>query len=124
RAGDDALDLRAAPAPVLRGAEPEALARAELALSESVATYARQASGGRVDPRSISNQITAKPEWIEPARSLADVSAASDAGAKLESYNPQHRGYQQLREKLAELRQAAPAVAQRPIPMGPVLKAG
>ena len=124
RAGDDALDLRAAPAPVLRGTAPEALAAADLALSDSVATYARQASGARIDPRSISNQITQKPELVEPPRSLVEVATATDAGAMLESYNPQHRGYRTLRDKLAELRQAAPAIAQRAIPTGPVLKAG
>ncbi|MDB5642046.1 MAG: ErfK/YbiS/YcfS/YnhG family protein [Hyphomicrobiales bacterium] len=124
RAADDALDLRSAPAPVLRGAEATALAAADLALSDSVATYARQASGARIDPRAISSQITVKPEVIEPSRSLVEVAAAADAGATLEGYNPQHRGYRTLRDKLAELRHAAPAVAQRPIPMGPVLKAG
>ena len=124
RAADDGLDLRAAPAPVLRTAEAEALARADLALSESVVTFARQASGARIDPRQISHHITARPEIIEPSRSLTEVASASDAGAKLESYNPQHRGYRLLRDKLAELRHAAPAVAQRPIPMGPVLKPG
>jgi murein L,D-transpeptidase YcbB/YkuD len=124
RAGDDALDLRAAPPPVLRGTDADALAGADLALSESVATFARQASGARVDPRSISSQITAKPEIIEPSRSLVEVASAADAGEKLESYNPEHRGYRALRDKLAELRQAAPAVAQRAIPMGPVLKPG
>jgi murein L,D-transpeptidase YcbB/YkuD len=124
RAGDDALDLRAAPAPVLRATDPDALALVDLALSDSVATYARQASGARIDPRTISNQITSKPDIVEPARSLVEVAAASDAGAALENYNPRHRGYLTLRDKLAELRHAAPAVAQRAIPMGPVLKPG
>jgi len=124
RAADDALDLRTAPAPVLRAREPDALAAADLALSDSVATYARQASGARIDPRTISHQITEKPEIVEPSRSLVEVATAADAGAMLESYNPQHRGYRTLRDKLAELRQAAPAMAQRAIPTGPVLKVG
>lgn len=125
RAGDDALDLRSAPVPPLSSSDAGALAGADLALSETIATYARQASGGRIDPRVISNLITAKPEVVGPGKSLVEVSSAADPGAVLEAYNPQqHAGYRALRDKLAELRRAAPAVARRTIPMGPVLKPG
>ena len=126
RAGDDALDLRGTPIPALSGKDDAALAVADVALSESIASYARQASGVRIDPLTISKQITAKPEVVDVMRALADVSGAADAGDKLASYNPQHAGYLHLREKLAELRHAAPAVAQsrKRIPAGPVLKTG
>ena len=124
RAGDDAIDLRLTPLPVLRPGDAAALAMADLALSEAVANYARQASGGRIDPRSISKHISVRLDVIEPARSLAEISLASDAGAALVDYNPQHRGYRLLRDKLAEVRQAAPAVAQRRISSGPVLRPG
>jgi murein L,D-transpeptidase YcbB/YkuD len=126
RAGDDALNLRATPIPVLSGKDAAAIANADVALSESIAAYARQASGARIDPLTISKHITAKPSVVEVGRALNEVSSAADAGAKLASYNPQHAGYQLLREKLAELRHAAPAVAhaKKPIPTGPVLKAG
>jgi len=126
RAGDDALNLRATPIPVLSGKDAAAIANADVALSESIAAYARQASGARIDPLTISKHITAKPAVVEVGRALNEVSSAADAGAKLASYNPQHAGYQLLREKLAELRHAAPAVAhaKKRIPTGPVLKAG
>jgi len=126
RAGDDALNLRATPIPALSGKDAAAIANADVALSESIAAYARQASGVRVDPLTISKQITAKPAVVEVGRALNEVSSAGDAGAKLASYNPQHSGYQHLRDKLAELRHAAPAVAhaKKRIPAGPVLKAG
>jgi murein L,D-transpeptidase YcbB/YkuD len=124
RASDDAIDLRLTPLPVLRPGDAAALAMADLALSEAVANYARQASGGRIDPRSISKHISVRLDVIEPARSLAEISLASDAGAALVDYNPQHRGYRLLRDKLAEVRQAAPAVAQRRISSGPVLRPG
>ena len=126
RAADDALSLRATPIPALSGKDEAAIASADVALSESIAAYARQASGVRVDPLTISKQITAKPDVVDVGRALTEVSSATDAGAKLASYNPQHAGYQLLREKLAELRHAAPAVAQskKRIPAGPVLKAG
>lgn len=126
RAADDALSLRATPIPALSGKDEAAIASADVALSELIAAYARQASGVRVDPLTISKQITAKPDVVDVGRALTEVSSAADAGAKLASYNPQHAGYQLLREKLAELRHAAPAVAQskKRIPAGPVLKAG
>ncbi len=126
RAGDDALNLRATPIPALSGKDAAVIAAADVALSESIAAYARQASGVRVDPLTISKQITAKPAVVDVARALSEVSSAADAGAKLASYNPQHAGYQHLRDKLAELRHAAPAIAQakKRIPAGPVLKAG
>ncbi len=126
RAADDALNLRATPIPALSGKDEAAIAAADVALSESIAAYARQASGARVDPLTISKQITAKPDVVDVSRALSEVSSAADAGAKLASYNPQHSGYQHLRDKLAELRHAAPAVAQtkKRIPTGPVLKAG
>ena len=124
RASDDAIDLGLTPLPALRPGDADALAMADLALSEAVANYARQASGGRIDPRSISKHISVRLDVIEPARSLAEISVASDAGAVLADYNPQHRGYRLLRDKLAEVRQAAPAVAQRRISSGPVLRPG
>ena len=126
RAADDALNLRATLIPALSGQDEAAIAAADVALSESIAAYARQASGARVDPLTISKHITAKPDVVDVSRALSEVSSAADAGAKLASYNPQHAGYQHLRDKLAELRHAAPAVAQtkKRIPTGPVLKAG
>ena len=126
RAGDDALDLRGAPIPALAGKDLAAIATADVGLSESIASYARQATGARIDPLSISKEITSKPEIVDVARALADVSAAADPGAKLLAYNPQHTGYAHLRDKLAELRHAAPAMVQTKsrIPSGPVLKPG
>ncbi|MDB5593409.1 MAG: ErfK/YbiS/YcfS/YnhG family protein [Hyphomicrobiales bacterium] len=124
RAGDDALDLRATPIPALGSQDPQGLAASELGLSEAVVSYAREASGGRIDPRSISSQITSYPEVVGPARSLAEVSASADAGAVLAAYNPGHHGYVALRDKLAELRREKPAVANSRIPLGPDLKVG
>ncbi|MDB5509011.1 MAG: ErfK/YbiS/YcfS/YnhG family protein [Hyphomicrobiales bacterium] len=130
RAADDALDLAATPVPAFPGGHstrlsPAELAAADLALSEAVVGYARQASGGRIDPRSISSLITMRPEIADPARVLADVSSASEPGAVLAAQNPSHRGYAALRDKLAEVRrERGPAVPVSRIPAGPVLKVG
>jgi murein L,D-transpeptidase YcbB/YkuD len=101
-AGDDALDLRAVKIPATDSAADVA---GELALSEAVATYAHQARGGRLQPERISHLIGARTYLPEPAEVVASVANAGErANETLQDYNPPHFGYQQLREKLAELR--------------------
>jgi murein L,D-transpeptidase YcbB/YkuD len=122
-AADDGLTVRGVPAS-LDAADEAALVAGDIALSDAVTSYARQASGSRVDPRAISTLIGDKPDVVDGAKALAAVSAAgADAGAVLAAYNPPQPGYVALRTKLAELRQArAPAV--KAIPAGPALKVG
>ncbi len=133
RAAEDGLDLRATPVSppgspsTTDGAAapgPEALARAELSLTGAAVDYARQASGGRIDPSRIGELVAAKPEVAQPGRVLAALRDAADAGEALRGFNPPHRGYLLLRAKLAELRRGADATARNPIPAGPTLKAG
>ena len=123
RAREDGLDLSQYLPPTLDAASPEALARNELALSQAVAGYARQASGVRVNPRTI-GLITAKPEVSSPKDALLSVSSSPDAGEALANYNPPHQAYRDLREKLVELRRERPAVAQPRIAPGRTLKVG
>ncbi len=125
RAGDDGLNLVAYRIPTLSASDPVGMANADVALSQAVVAYGRQASGGRLDPRSIASTITAKPEVADAAVILADVAKASDAGAALRAFNPSHKGYLDLRTKLAELRREQPSMpAQVRIPSGPILKIG
>jgi L,D-transpeptidase YcbB len=102
-ANEDGLDLRAVAIPgVDKGAPGVA---DELALSEAVAIYAHQARGGRLQPESVSRLIGAKTTLPDPAKAVAEVAAAGyRANETLQDFNPPHYGYQQLREKLAELR--------------------
>ena len=123
RADEDGLEIKASALPVLGQGDPAALAASELALSEAVVDYGRQASGGRIDPRSISPFITEKPAPAEPAEILTSVASAADAGSALENFNPPQAGYKALRKKLTELRRSYGNVADH-IPDGPVLKLG
>lgn len=123
RAREDGLDLAQYRPPALDAASPEAMATAELALSQAVVGYARQASGVRVAPRSI-GLVSATPDIATPEDALTAVAAAEDAGAALAGYNPPHPGYRALREKLVELRRERPAVATPRISPGRVLKVG
>jgi murein L,D-transpeptidase YcbB/YkuD len=111
QAGEDGLDLRGYDIPSA-DLESPGVAQ-ELALSEAVVAYARQARGARVDPERISPLIGARVSVPEAGAALAEVAAAgAQAGERLQSFNPPHYGYQQLRDKLIELRAqraAAPA---------------
>lgn len=102
-ANEDGLDLRGYAVPAAEGVSPGVAD--ELALSEAVATYAHQARGGRLEPQRLSHLIGARTWLPDPAQAIAQVAAAGyRAGETLQDFNPPHFGYQQLREKLAELR--------------------
>ena len=124
-AADDGLDLRSYPR-VAPSATAEEIASADIALTDAVVAYGRQASGARVDPHMISRLIGEEPEVADPAVILALVAAAGeDAGEELRHFNPPQKGYEALRGKLLELRHGRSAALHDPeIPAGPVLRAG
>ena len=123
-ADEDALDLRLGSLPILAEGDDAARATIDVALSMAIAAYAREASEGRVDPRTISNLIDDTRIAVPPARVLAEVSGATDADAALRAFNPPQPGYVALREKLAEFRREKPRSEKADIPAGPVLKVG
>lgn len=102
-ADEDGLDIAPSSLPRLVEGPLATLAKAELALSGAVVSYGRQAGGSRVDPHKISPLIAEKPRPATPARILATVASAADAGAALEDFNPPQAGYKALRRKLAAL---------------------
>jgi murein L,D-transpeptidase YcbB/YkuD len=100
---------------------PDSLADAELKLTASALDYARQAQSGRMHWSQVSADILYPDHPTDPAEVLANVATAKDASAALESYNPPHRLYRELKKKLAELRgQGEGPVVQ--IADGPALK--
>ncbi|MDT2021013.1 L,D-transpeptidase family protein [Methylocella sp. CPCC 101449] len=123
RAGEDGLvlgDFRSVPSI----GNDEQAAITELALTNAAITYALQARGARIDPRTI-GLITAKPEIPDVATILAALADAGDSvGDRLAAFNPPQPGYRALREKLAELRREHPAIANQRIGPGPVLRVG
>jgi murein L,D-transpeptidase YcbB/YkuD len=122
-APDDGLDFVILPE--LKTSNDDDAVKADLALTEAVITYAQTAAGSRIDPKTISPLIGEKPETPEPFDILSAVSAAGDtAGHVLLAYNPPQKGYQALREKLAELRRENAPVAHQAIPFGPELTVG
>jgi murein L,D-transpeptidase YcbB/YkuD len=134
RADEDALDLAAfaLPKDLPADATPERLAEAETTLSAAVVAYAMQASGSRIVPTRISSLITDRPTVADPDAALTAVAAAADPDAALEGYNPQQKGYRDLRDQLSRTRAAAPPPPPTPsaaptttrIPDGPSLGLG
>ena len=134
RADEDALNLAAfaLPKDLPADATPERLAEVEATLSAAVVAYAMQASGSRIVPTRISSLITARPTVADPGAALAAVTAAADPDAALEGYNPQQKGYRDLRDQLSRTRAAAPPPPPAPsaaptttrIPDGPSLGLG
>lgn len=101
------------------------LADAELQLSRSALAYARHAYSGRLNPASLSENLTNKPELPDPIQILQSLAGSNDIAGTLTAQNPQHPEFQALREKLAELRREAAAEGGgQPIPRGRTLKPG
>ena len=124
RAGDDGLRAGDYLLPVFEGSDKDSLAAADIRLSALAVLYARDARGGRIDPRRLSKLITPKLELPSATEVLSELAGAADAGAVLVAYNPRHAGYQHLKAKLAELRAHKPETPVARIPAGPALKVG
>lgn len=124
RAGEDGLRPGDYLLPAFEANDKDSLAAADIRLSALAVLYARDARGGRIDPRRLSKLITPKLELPSATEVLSELAAAADAGAVLAAYNPQHAGYQHLKAKLAELRADKPDTPVARIPAGPALKVG
>jgi murein L,D-transpeptidase YcbB/YkuD len=105
---------------------PDALANAELELSLAALKYARHARGGRItDPATqLSSYLDRKPQLLEPKTVIEQLAAAPEADAYLRGLHPQHAGFQKLRQKLLEMRQAPPAPEVVKLPPGKILSPG
>ena len=125
---EDGLDPNAYKLPILQigalgPASPEALAAADVTMSDAVVAFARNLHSGRLDPATVSENFSYDLHLLDPLKVLADTVAAPDEDALFTSYNPQHVEFQQLRTELAALRQQkneAPII----VPDGPTLKPG
>jgi murein L,D-transpeptidase YcbB/YkuD len=128
----DGLEPADYPIPEIKaGAEPDALAEAEVRLTDTVLTYARHAMGGRVNYTRVSADIIYTLARPEPADVLGKLASSSNVADTLDSFEPQHPQYKALKAKLAELRNAppAPAKAEKPrdvvhVPEGKLLRQG
>jgi murein L,D-transpeptidase YcbB/YkuD len=101
----DGLDANDYRTPTFAGLAPDALAEAELTLTQSVLTYARHVQAGRAPHRLVRQDNIGLPQRApDPAEVLASVAGVADAGAALDRFSPPHEPYQKLKAALAELR--------------------
>jgi murein L,D-transpeptidase YcbB/YkuD len=127
KADEDGLFPADYPVPDFAAAtSPEALAEAELKLTDTALNYARHAQSGRIHYSRVSGDIAYPDHSPNPADVLANLAKASDTGAALLAYQPPHAGYKALKAKLLEAR-GAPKVDEPEIvrvPEGKPIKAG
>jgi murein L,D-transpeptidase YcbB/YkuD len=105
----DGLELSDYKIPTFAGLSPEALAEADLKLTQTVLTYARHVQAGRFPYTRVSRNIELPQAAPEPADVLNAIAATQDAGKVLDTFSPQHEEYRKLKATLAELRGAAGA---------------
>ncbi|OPH83756.1 L,D-transpeptidase family protein [Nitrobacter vulgaris] len=104
-AAADGLNPADYPVPNFAAASsPDQLAEADLKLTASMMDYARQAQSGRMHWSQVSADIQYPEHPVDPEQVLANVTTAKDSSAALDSYNPPHKLYRELKQKLAELR--------------------
>jgi L,D-transpeptidase YcbB len=98
------------------------LARAEVLLSQTLITYARHAHSGRLDPATVSPNISYQPQVPDSVAVLSAVAGAADAAAALAAYNPANPEFVALRAALADAREAAKTAVRPPvIPLGAMM---
>ena len=103
-AAADGLEASDYKAPNFAGLAPDALAEAELKLTQTVLTYARHLQAGRFPYTRVSRNIELPQAAPEPADILERVANAADAGKALDAFSPQQEPYRRLKAILAELR--------------------
>jgi murein L,D-transpeptidase YcbB/YkuD len=103
-AAADGLEASDYKAPNFAGLAPDALAEAELKLTQTVLTYARHLQAGRFPYSRVSRNIELPQAAPEPADILERVANAADAGKALDAFSPQQEPYRKLKAILAELR--------------------
>ena len=104
RVDADALDPADYPVPRFAGPEADKLAQDELAMTNSVLSFARHARTGRVSYSRVSGAIFYELPTPQAADVLANMANADDLRDALNSYHPPHTAYQALKAKLAETR--------------------
>lgn len=119
-ADDDGLKSADYEVPALESnASIDSLADFELRFSNAVIDYVHDAAVGRVHWSRVARDIVFTTEAPAAADLMTKLSTASDPGAVLASYFPQHKYYKALKGKLAELRGKKDKVeVEEPIEIG------
>ena len=105
----DGLDPKDYPTPTFADRDPTRLAADELTLTNSIATFVRHASTGRVAFSRVSGSIyfDLKPPDLQQV--LEKIASSRDVAATLDSFNPQQAQYKELKAALARARKTGDA---------------
>jgi murein L,D-transpeptidase YcbB/YkuD len=109
KADADGLEVGDYKTPNFAGLGSDALAEADLKLTQTVLTYARHVQAGRFSYTRVSRNIELPQAAPEPADVLNAMAATQDADKALDAFSPPHKEYQKLKAMLAELRGASGA---------------
>ncbi|MBX9846781.1 MAG: L,D-transpeptidase family protein [Xanthobacteraceae bacterium] len=104
KVGADGLDPADYPAPKFDNADPAKLAADELTMTNSVLTFARHASIGRVAFTRVSGAVYFDQKAPDAAEVLNKLAESADVRATLDAFNPQHPAYKALKAQLAAAR--------------------
>jgi murein L,D-transpeptidase YcbB/YkuD len=126
-AAADGLDAPDYPVPdfgSLAGAD--ALADADIRLTQSTLAFVRHLAVGRIAPTRVSAEVEYGNRTPDPDDVLRKLASARDPDAVIESYNPPHQGFRALKAKLAELRAngANASADEHRVPEGAAIKPG
>lgn len=96
------LDPADYPTPDLPGfLNADAVALAEIKLTNSILTFVRHVSSGRISYTRVSGSILYPAEPFDPATILAQLASSKDIDATLSGFEPPQSGYKALKVKLA-----------------------
>jgi L,D-transpeptidase YcbB len=101
----DGLDPMDYPTPSFTDYNPARLAADELALTNSVITFVRHASTGRVAFSRVSGSIYFDLKSPDLQQVLEKIASSHDIAAILDSFNPQQPQYKELKAALARARE-------------------
>ena len=106
------------------GGGADALAQADIKLTNSVLDFARHMEIGRIAPTRVAVEIDYGTQTPEASDILRKIAGASDINATLDSFDPPHEGFRALKRKLAELRNASVGEPNDRIADGQPIKPG
>lgn len=100
------------------------LAEVDVKLSVAAITYARDARGGRINPRSLSGYLDVQLDLPTPEVVLSALIKASQPDRYLRGLHPKHKEFEALRKKLLAIRGGGGKRQGPALPAGPTLKLG
>ena len=100
------------------------LAKIDIAIAAQTMRYVKDLHSGRFTPREVKLGLDIEHKKLDLTDELSTLLQVSDVRSFLESFAPQHRGYERLEEQLAYYRKLAAENDWRPLDDSRVLEEG